>query len=108
MKSLQNYITESIVKKPKYSPKTYCIICPLGILYDNMLDEYQADHLESDSNAYGFLLPIDLVKKEFADSFAKGDCAIYPIPAKYKTKGAVRDAWENGELDTEEMEMIKF
>lgn len=106
MKDLTNYIAEAI--KPKYSPKTYCIVCPLGILYDNMLDDYQKDHLESDSNADGFLLPIELAKKEFSKSMANGDCAIYPIPNNYKTKADVKDAWKTGELDSEEMELIKF
>lgn len=106
MKNLTNYIAETI--KSKYSPKTYCIVCPLGILYDNMLDDYHQDHLEGNGNPNGFLLPIDLVKKEFSKSMAKGDCAVYPIPNKYKTKADVKDTWETGELDSEEMDLIEF
>lgn len=111
MKTLNNYILEKLIidknTKKTLLNNTFCLVVPFGSAYDDIVNDYEDARItNNDGDPDAFILPIDTVKNYY-DIYSKEEVTIYRIPDNYKEISEFEDAYENGEISTEDMGKIE-
>ena len=114
MKNLKQIIQEKlkinskskINKDDVYFSKEECIVVPFSKTYDDFFDEFSDYEIMSDSGPNIFVVRIEYLK-EYTKR-PKTEIDFMKIPDKYSSFGEIKNAYESGEIDLDELEKIEF
>ena len=109
MKDLNKFISEKLkinkdIKNKYFSNNEWCIVVPFSETYDKFFDEYSDYEIMSDAGPNIFVITIDIAEK-YKNS---KDIDFMKIPDKYESFDEVKDDYEEGLIDLDELEKLKF
>lgn len=101
MKNITDFIAEAM----QLNVKEFCLVEPLNKMYDEFINNWP-DAMLLNSNP-GIIRLFVLRKADAVEYEGQPNIKFYEIPNKYKTLDDVDNAYENGDIDTADLEEIK-
>ena len=89
-----------------FSPEEYCIVVPFSETYDEFFDDFSEYEIMSDSGPNIFVVRIDDLGEYTKRSEREID--FMKIPDKYSSFEELKDEYEDGTLDLDELEKLNF
>lgn len=118
MKNLSNIIQEKLkinsktkINKDQQFSEEECIVVPFTTkVYDRFIDEFSSREILSDYGPYIFIVRIEYLEeyKRLKTEGPHREIDFIKIPDKYSSFEEVKKDYENGNLDLDELEKLKF
>ena len=97
-------------KDDMYFSEEECIVVPFSKFYDEFSREFPECEIMSNSGPNIFVIRIDYLDeyKKLKTSGANKEIDFMKIPDEYSSFEEIKDDYENGKLDLDELEKLKF